>query len=1142
MEHIFVQRWNDCQMVEFWCQIFRGSRFCFLLICACCQAKPDTLFIRLTPGASGIDFKNIIQESPAVNIMNYEYTYNGGGVAAGDLNNDGWCDLYFTGNTVSNRLYLNRGDLTFKDITESAGVGGRQLWKTGVALADVNADGWLDIYVCYSGPEVNQSLSNELYINNGVGKGGELTFTERAKEYGLDAPNTFSTQASFFDYDCDGDLDMFLINHGNHFYSPFINTRRLRNTRHPQFGNRLYRNDVNTAEGIPNKNGFTEVSEEAGIHGGGLNFGLGVSVSDVNNDGWPDVFVTNDYEEQDFLYINNQDGTFAESSKTSFGHLSRNGMGSDVADFNNDGRPDLIEVDMWPEDNLRQKLLKGPDDRHRYTLMVDSGFHHQQMRNTLQMNAGIDPEGFPLFCEIGQLAGVAATDWSWAPLFVDVDNDGFKDLFVTNGYLRDFTSMDFLKYTVEEARREATARGEELEVFELVSKMPSTRTSDYLFRNNGDLTFSNATKEWGLDQPNLSFGAAYADLDNDGDLDLITNNTNETASIWVNQSNAREANHLRVRLRGPRSNPFGIGAKIFVEAGKSHQMQEQYLTRGYQSSVDPVLVFGLGVNANAEKITVTWPDGQQSVVKDVKCNQQIEVAYASAQRTADRPVIDQKIFRDVSGQSQIGFRHQENHFLDFDREPLLPYQLSRLGPALASGDVNGDGSDDFYVGGASGQSGKLYLSMENGHFILHLQQPWKKDSLMEDTGATFFDADGDNDLDLFVVSGGNEFPVGSALLDDRLYINDGNGAFTKARPGSTVADHASGSCVVAADYDKDGDVDLFVGGRLLPGSFPLTSPGAILRNDGTQGNIRLTVATGEVNSDLREPGMVTDALWTDFNNDTWPDLFIVGDWMPIRLFENQKGKLVEVENQTLHNTWGRWNRIVPFDFDGDGDTDYIAGNAGNNFPYKVSEDEPLELYYSDLNGDARIDPVISYSSGGKKYPVASRDEMLLQFNSLRKRFTTYSQYASATTEEIFGRTSLDEARKIKIQTLESMVIENTGEGNFRLLPLPTMAQISSVNGIMADDFNGDGVIDILLAGNFFPYRTEYGPADSSLGLMLLGDGKGKFDPVPWDRSGFLAIGDVRNMQMLNVDRGSKFILLARNNDKMSLFAYDGPVD
>ena len=625
-----------------------------------CSDEKQKQFVRLSPENSGITFENRIEESPEINILTYEYTYNGGGVAAADFNNDGLCDLFFTGNTVPNKLYINLGDLEFRDITGEAGVGGRALWKTGVTAADVNGDGWQDIYVCYSGPNANQSLSNQLFINNQCETGGVPTFTERATEYGLDAEGTYSTQTSFFDYDRDGDLDMFLINHGTHFYSPFINTNKLRSTRHPQFGNRLYRNEMISADSTAQT--FTEVSQEAGIHGGGINFGLGVSISDVNLDGWPDIFVTNDYEEQDFLYLNNQDGTFTESSKQAFGHLSRNGMGTDIADFNNDGRPDLIELDMWPEDNYRQKLLKGPDDFNRYNLMVDSGFHHQQMRNTLQMNAGNNAEGLPIFCEIGQLAGVSATDWSWAPLFADVDNDGFKDLFVSNGYLRDFTSMDFLKYTVEEARNKARSAGAQLQVYELVSQMGSTKTSDYVFRNNGGLKFSDHTAAWGLDVPNLSFGATFADLDNDGDLELITNNTNEPSSIWVNQSDrSSQNNYLRVRMIGSAYNSAAIGTKVFIETGDSIQMLEQFPVRGYQSSVEPVLHFGIGGNKKVDNVKVIWPDGMVSQLSDVKGNQLIEIEHASATKAPEKNAsLTPPWFRDVPDAAGIDYMHREN--------------------------------------------------------------------------------------------------------------------------------------------------------------------------------------------------------------------------------------------------------------------------------------------------------------------------------------------------------------------------------------------------------------------------------------------------------------------------------------------------
>jgi enediyne biosynthesis protein E4 len=1112
-----------------------------LLLLFSCAKEHKTLFTNLSPAQSGIGFENTVTESPEVNILTYEYTYNGGGVAAGDFNNDGLCDLYFSGNTVSNRLYLNKGGLTFMDITVNAGVAGRNFWKTGVTTADVNGDGWLDIYVCYSGPDAAQSLSNELYINNGVTKGSEPTFTEQAKLYGLDAAGTYSTQASFFDYDRDGDLDMFLINHGIHFYSPFINTNRLRNTRHPNFGNRLYRHDI--AEN--SKHYFTEVSEQAGIHGGGINFSLGISVSDVNNDGWLDIYVTNDYEEQDFLYLNNKDGSFVDCTKKSFGHLSRNGMGTDMADFNNDGKTDIIEVDMWPEDNFRQKLLRGPDDYNKYTLMVDSGFHYQQMRNTLQFNNGVSPSGYPVFSEIGQLAGVSSTDWSWAPLLVDVDNDGHKDLFVTNGYLRDFTSMDFLKYTVEKAKREAQQNGKELELYKLISQMSSTKTSDYLFRNNGDLTFSNYTKEWGIYMPNLSFGATYADLDNDGDIELITNNTNETATIWENHSAEKSDNHyLRVKLKGTGYNLFGIGAKVYLKMGDKTQMQELITTRGYQSSVEQVLHFGLGQKEIIDEIKVVWPDGRKSILNGVKGNQLIEIDYSTSRKDTDDIKSEKELtlFTDVSKESSIGFIHRENSFVDFNREPLLLYQLSKSGPPLAKGDVNADGFDDFYIGGAAGQSGQLYIGDGVGHFNLAMAQPWKADAEKEDTGAVFVDFDKDNDLDLFVVSGGSEFENGSKELEDRLYINKGKGIFAKAPAEYATVDHVNGSCVAAADYDKDGDIDLFVGGGSLSGKFPLPSPGAILRNDYNplSKEFKLTVATKEVNPDLRELGIVTDALWTDFNSDGWPDLMIAGHWMPIRLFENKQGKLIEVINKALKSSSGLWNKIAAVDFDKDGDTDYILGNAGLNLPWRVSPKEPMTLLYGDFNNDGQMDPIISAYSNGQSYPIASRDELLLQLSSLRKSFTDYASYAKATTDDLVKLLNLENPKKLSVEILSSSFMENLGGKDFRLSPLPNQAQFSCINSILVEDFTGDGELDVLVAGNFSSYRTQVGPSDASTGIVLKGNGMGGFTSIDFDRAGFLAVGDVRSMNNLRSDSEKSLIIVARNNQSILIFSINRP--
>ncbi len=753
-----------------------------------CQEKNDKLFTEIDFQKSNIDFENTIVETPDFNIMKYEYLYNGGGIAAGDFNNDGLSDLYFSGNAVSNRLYLNKGNFTFEDVTDKAGVAGREKWKTGVTTADVNGDGWLDIYVCYSGPLKDEERANELFLNNGSEVGGIPTFTEIAKEYGLDAPGTYSTHASFFDYDNDGDLDMFLLNHGNRFYGPFFNTQKLRSQRHPYFGNRLYRNDDGK---------FVEVSDFAGINGGGLNFGLSVSVSDVNEDGWLDIYVTNDYEEQDYLYLNNGDGTFKDATKLSMGHISRFGMGSDIADFNNDLRPDIFVVDMLPEDNHRQKMLKGPDEYTKYNLMVDSGYHHQNMRNTLQLNQGTDLENIPVFSEIGQLAGVSNTDWSWAPLFADFDNDGLKDLFVTNGYLRDFTNMDFLKFTIEDAKEKAHRTGTVLPLYELISEMPSTKLSNYVFKNQGDLSFENKTMEWGIHKSLMSFGALYCDLDNDGDLDLIINNTNEKASIWKNNSETKnQNNYLKIKLKGTGKNTYGIGAKVVIEMQDSRQMQELILSRGYHSSVEPALHFGLGKEERVKVVKVFWPDGTTSIQENVTSNQLLIIDHKTSSPVPSEKIHHDhnKIFTDITDKANASFVHNENKFIDFDRERLIPYQLSQLGPHISKGDVNKDGLEDFFIGGAAGQGGKLFLMKPSGSFEPALQQPWENEKECEDIGSVFFDADGDGDLDLYIVSGGNEYPMGAQEQQDRLYVNDGKGNFTKAPEGSIPEEFASGRC------------------------------------------------------------------------------------------------------------------------------------------------------------------------------------------------------------------------------------------------------------------------------------------------------------------------------------------------------------
>jgi len=944
--------------------------FCFLsFLSMCfysCKNEKETLFTNLDKNSTGVNFQNTFFDDGPLNVANYLYFYNGGGVAIGDINGDGLQDILFTGNMVKNRLFLNKGNFEFEDITARSSIASKQGWCTGATMVDINGDGKLDIYICRSA-DINPGLRrNLLFINN-----GDLTFSEKAEEYGL-ADSGYSTQAAFFDYDKDGDLDCFIINHSLRKYTSGVQGNpELRKEHNPAYASKLYRND----------NGhFTDVSEQAGITSNVLTFGLGIAVSDLNNDGWPDLFESNDFNEQDYFFINNRNGTFTEQLSKCMDETSLFSMGSDAADYNNDGSVDLLTLDMMAEDNKTQKMHSGAENFDKFQFMFNQGFYYQYSRNMLQKNNG---DG--TFSEVGQLSGVSNTDWSWAALFADYDNDGNKDLFVTNGYVKDYTDMDFIKYSINRVIR---ARNKDTfdAVPEYIKKMPTLQIPNYIFQNNGNETFTKKTTEWGLTKPGVSAGAAYVDLDNDGDPDLVINNSNDYAGIYKNNNETLSTNsYLRIHLKGTTANERGIGAKVKLFCKGQQYFQEQSPVRGFQSSVDPVLNFGIGKNQLIDSILVIWPNDNFQKLININPNQTLTVNITDAKEkwvydtiaNATQSLLTQKTLPDV--------QHHENDFRDFTEQGLLPNYLSRQGPCIKVADINKDGLEDFFIGGARGKPSQIFIQSNNGVFSRKPEAALLKDSVSEDVAAAFFDADNDGDMDLYVGSGGYEFTENDVALQDRLYLNDGKGNFTKSE-NALPSLPASKGCVKAADIDGDGDMDLFVGGRVVPGKYPVSPRSYILINNGKG---VFTDATSTVCPGLEQAGMVTDATWINLNNDKQPDLVVVGEWMPVKVFINQKGKLTDESSAYIHfASMGWWNRIYADDMDGDGDLDLIVGNCGLNTQFHVSEKEPMALYYKDFDNNGSIDPILCYYIGGVSYPAAS----LLKMNKPAYRhFLLYRQ-------------------------------------------------------------------------------------------------------------------------------------------------------
>ena len=1078
------------------------------------------IFSQLSPEQSGVSFTNNLNEDSIVNYFTYPYIYMGGGVAIGDVNNDGLQDLYFTGNQVPNKLYLNKGDLTFEDITDQAQVGGDDRWVTGVTMADVNTDGWLDIYVSVSGKFT--TTKNLLFINNGVDKDGIPSFTEGAEQAGI-ADEGHSTQGTFFDYDKDGDLDLYVANYPfTSFKTMNFAYKFMMDKKEEGKSDKLFQNQ---GDGT-----FTDVTEEAGL----LNFGLslGVVAGDFNQDSWEDLYISNDFATPDHFYFNNGDGTFTEKVKETTSHTAFFGMGVDAADFNNDGLLDILQMDMTPADNRRNKANMASMDPAAFYEMISLGMHFQYMQNGLQLNNGITEQGNPHFSDIARLTGMSSTDWSWAGLFADLDNDGWKDIFITNGTRKDINNKDYFA-PIDKANYQ---QRKEFDYLELSRNIPSERIDNFAFKNNGDLTFTNSIDQWGLSFEGYSNGAAYGDLDNDGDLDMVINNIDDHSIIFMNQtSDQKLANHLRIKLLGSEKNPQGLGARVTIRAGGEKQYQYHTLTRGFQSSVEPMVHFGLGTEDMVQEITVIWPDGKIELRHNIKANQTLEFRYQDADQSQPKKLSPvRKLFSDASKELRVDYRHEENNFNDFEHEVLLPHIYSRNGPGLASGDVNGDGLDDFFIGGAINSSGVLYVQNERGTFNRSIETAWQSDADKEDMGATFFDADGDGDLDLYVVSGGNEFLEGSPQLQDRLYLNSGQGQFNKSL-GALPEMYSSGSRVKPGDYDGDGDLDLFVGGRILPRSYPLPAKSYLLRNEGIRnGEVQFSDVTSEVSPDLMEAGLVTDAVWVDFNQDDQLDLVIVGEWMPLTFLKNS-GSVLENKTQEygLSGTTGWWYSIVAEDFDQDGDIDFAAGNLGLNYKYHANESESFDVYTYDYDKNGKLDIVLGYYDGGIQYPLRGKQCSSQQIPVINVKYQDYNSFAEATLSEVYSQHDLEASLHYQAYNFASSYVENHGDENFSLSNLPNQVQLSSINDIVTGDFNGDGHLDMVVAGNLYGAEVETTRNDAGYGYLLTGDGRGNFRAVPYAESGIYLPFDTKDLTMIK-GINSTIILAANNNDSLKV--------
>jgi hypothetical protein len=1129
--------------VKLYSKLFICSFLIFYSVINFSCKKSNILFRKISSSSSGITFNNAIIENDSINPLDIANMYNGGGAGIGDFNNDGLPDIYFTGNLVSNKLYINKGDFKFQDVTGEANVGGEGRWSRGVSVIDINNDGWLDIYVSETLKKDPAQRANLLYINQGADKNGVPHFIEMAKEYGL-ADTGQTTQAAFFDYDNDGDLDVYVATNEvskDRFTDQFRPI--LTNGENPSTG-RLYRNDWSDSLKHPV---FTDVSKQARMQIEG--YAHAVTIVDINNDGWKDIYVANDFISNDLLWINNHDGTFTNELSKYFKHTSANAMGNDVTDINNDGLPDIITLDMNPEDNFRKKMMLSAGNYQRYLNSDRYGFTYQYIRNTIQLNCGNSMEendsiGHPVFSDIGFYAGVAQTDWSWTPIVADFNNDGYRDIVVTNGYPKDVTDHDFIAF-----RNNAQSLMNKLD---LVKAIPQVKLSNYAFTNNGDLTFSDVTANWGLQDSTFANGGVYVDLDNDGDLDLVINNINGEASLYKNTAREKDPAHthyLNVKFSGDAKNINGFGAfaDIYYNHSKGHQYWENTPYRGYLSTIQDIAHFGLDTITSVDSIVIRWPGNKKQVFKNIKTDQLItaDIKNASLPWSFGSNKIDSNtIFENATNSVNIHYTQKDRDFIDFNIQKLIPHKFSEYGPGMAAGDINGDGLDDIVTGGSFVYSGQAFLQQKNGTFTQKNLQILK-DSLSknaEDEGILLFDADGDGDLDLYISSGSYEVDHDSPNYQDRFYINDGKGNFT---PDTTALpqNFTSKFCVRAADYDKDGDLDLFIAGRVDPWNYPKPVSSFILRNDSKNGVVKFTDVTKTVAPSLINIGLTCDAVFSDFNNDGWTDLILAGEWMPVSFLKNDKGVFKNVTSSSgIADQIGWWNTIAAGDFDNDGDVDYLVGNAGLNTYYKASDKHPVSVYAKDFNNDGSYDAITSQylpdNTKDKKmqeYPVALRDELIRQMITMRRKYEDYKTYAVATMDSVLPADERKDVLIYRANNLASCYLRNDGKGKFALSKLPVQAQLSTLCGIAVSDFDGDGNLDVVINGNDYSTEVNTGRYDGLNGLMMKGNGDGNFTPLSIMQSGIFIPGNGKSLVQLRNNKNECLLAAAENRGPLRIF-------